>query len=560
MLELKGQFITQGSAYGPAFWYERNVFSIPCFDITKEQIPHELARLKEARKKTKKQLLLSKEEAVRTFGPKQAKVFDIQIALLDDPYLEQLEQETLVKNLKNAEACLDIVSNRCLQKIKETCIVKTGERYLELEDVTICLIKNLLNYTDKKVFSLPQDCILFAEKLEPSDVMSLKDEKIVGLVLTENCFAAHAVILARGMNIPIVLGADVKKEQVSHNTWVQLDSKSGAVVLNPVVASLTASLPSQEITDPISKDGVCVDFWLTSGSVLPAEKIELLGAKGIGLFRSEEIFLNQPVFLSEEEQFQAYKDRVMAAAPYPIVLRTLDIGGDKTADIVKSKDPNPFLGLRAIRYCLKHQKVFKTQLRAMLRASAFGSIRILYPMISGVMELIEANTLLEQCKKELQQQGIAFDENVPVGCMIEIPSAVCTLDQLAPHCQFWNVGTNDLVQYTLAMDRTNSQVSHWHNMAHPAILRSLKWIVDSASNFNQPVCLCGEMAGLAATFLICLGLGFRSFSIYEDQIPYLKQVLHRASIKDLSKITEDALLAIDAVRSLDLFTQYLAVI
>ena len=554
MKPFQGTSISCGYATGKAGLYRKDLPVIPCYSISKEQVEGEWLRFIKALELTKHQLTDCKKVVAFSMGVDKADVFEVQIALLDDSYIQQQLRSVLISELKNVEFCLEFVVKNCIQKFSQHNVLQVREKYLDLKDVAVRVMKNLLsNSANAHVGSYLEGSIIFTKALEPSDVIFLQKYDIKGIVLEENCSTSHAIILAKGLNVPIVIGLDKICTFVKNGMQVSLNGSSGLVILEPDSKCVKFNEDSNVAYDAVSRDGFEVDFWLTYDDLLTSEVIKKLGAKGVGLFRSEIAFMEEAGFPDEGCQFQLYKRVVESVSPYPVILRTWDVGGDKFVGNALCKDPNPFLGLRAMRYCLREVKIFKKQLRAMLRASIYGRIKILYPMISSADDLLQANEILEICKKELKLEKIPFDERISVGAMVELPSAVFVLDQLSEYCNFFSVGTNDLVQYTLAVDRTNNNVSEWYEVTHPAILRILKNISDASLRQEIPVSICGEMANSAVSFLMCLGLGFRSFTVHTNQLKMLKNVLHVVDIRELRECVCECVCYKDSKKVLQLF-------
>lgn len=544
-VKYKGTGLSSRKNFGKAFHYQKAPLSVPQYQITKENISQEWERYQKALELTKKQLLTCQKNTEENLGKKEADVFEIQLALLDDDYLSKTLYKELESSLYNVEVCLKKVIDSCVHELKRHTMLHIRESYLDLNDVTSRIIKNLL----LKEYSLNsqedlEGKVIIAANLEPSDVFELMGKKIAGIILEDYCTASHAIVIAHGLNIPIIIGVEGICKKIANDDTILMDGANGEIFVNPsqeyVNHYLNTSTPTTKVHSN-KKNAIKVDFWLTYAPNVTKNFIESSNAKGIGLLRSESIFLNRQALPDEEEQFLFYKSVVEKFAPYPVVLRVLDIGGDKIAKSIAQQEPNPFLGMRGIRYCLHDNTLFKQQLRAMLRASIFGEIQILYPMITGLEDLLQANTVLEECKQELKNKGIRYAKSIPVGSMIEVPSAVLLMDQLSRNCQFFSLGTNDLSQYTLAADRTNSLVARRYGDLHPSVLRMLKMVFENAQKLGMPICICGEMASSVTGFLVGLAIGFRSFCVHEDQINHLKTLVNSLKEKDLNFIASKVL-------------------
>lgn len=538
VVRLTGRTVGFGHAVGPVFKLEECLSAVPEFAITKEQIPQEWMRFEKVCEEAERQLLECKTYMGNGSEIERSEVFDIQIALLKDSYILQELKRTMQNKLKNVEACLVSVVEKCVKMFREKDSSPVLGTYGDLQDVSkrlLCLLegRDVRNgIVDKK------GNICVAKNLEPSDVITLKEAGIAGILLECDCTASHAVILARSLRVPILVGVKDVCSKMNDGAIVEIDSEMGACWVNDGKenVSITSTLP---IPDTISLDGQSIRFYLSyDGYDSPLLERSLIS--GVGLVRSEMLFFNREDFPDEEEQFLFYKDIVASANGKPVVLRTLDVGGDKLPRKQFQQELNPSLGLRGIRYSLKNEDMFCQQLLAILRASALGCVRILYPMISDVGELIQANKFLEKCKWILSDRKIDFDPEIKVGVMLETPSAVLCMNDLAAHCDFFSVGTNDLIQYTLVVDRTNPAVANLYQMTHPAIFRCLRLIARQSSELKKEVYVCGELPNGVVPFLMCLSLGFRSFVVYDNYVSYLANLCNKVDKADLEILIAEA--------------------
>lgn len=540
MKQYRGIGVNFGKVFGQVFCYQKNNLGIPHYKISKENVLDEWKRYQNALVKTKMQLLDCQKNMQEKLGENEAEIFEIQLALLEDDYLSKALYKEIEASLCNVEYCLKKVMDTCMHQFKGHEMLHIRESCWDFNDVTSRILKNLLLVIDSPHAKIElKGKIIVASNLEPSDVADFVDKEIAGIVLEEACLTSHAIIMARGLNIPIIVGVEGIYSKVVAGEKILIDGTNGKVFLRPFDWFLEQYLKISEANVKefkTKKESITVDFWFSYDSHLTGDLLGAHQAKGIGLLRTESVFLSKIELPDEEKQFLFYKSVVEKVAPYPIVLRVLDVGGDKIAKTSFREEFNSFLGVRGIRYCLFNSGIFKKQLRAMLRASAFGKARILYPMITGVEDLLQANALLEECKNELRIEGIPYDEAIPVGAMIEVPSAVLLMEQLSSLCQFFNLGTNDLIQYTLAADRTNSLISKRYSAIHPSFLRMLKIVFENAKNLKIPISVCGEMVSSDIGFLICLAIGFRSFCVYSSQIECLKSILLDLEQEDLSFI------------------------
>lgn len=534
VLKLMGRAVSFGHAIGPAFMLKKHLFSVPEFTISEEQIPQEWMRFEKACKEAERQLMECKAQVGGNTEMGRGEIFDIQIALLKDSHILRELKRTLQDSLKNVETCLVAVVDKCVQRFHEKELLPVHGHYGDLQDVRKRLLRILTGEDNCEKEAAPRGGVCIAKDLEPSDVITLKEAGVAGILLEFDCAASHAVILAKSLRVPILIGVRDACSRIKEGAMVEIDSELGACWINKGAPNASA-VQKPTLPEEVSLEGQRILFYLSyDGHASPL--LNAPAVSGIGLVRSEVLFFNRENFPEEEEQFLFYKRIVESANGKPVVLRTLDIGGDKLPKGQTVQELNPFLGLRGIRYCLKNEDLFRQQLTAMLRASAFGYVRILYPMISDVSELIRANEILEACKQVLADKGVPFAPNIEVGAMLETPSAVFCMDALAKHCDFFSVGTNDLIQYTLAVDRTNSAVAHLYQMAHPAVFRCLRLIAQQASEQNKEVLVCGELPNSIVPFLMCLSLGYRSLVVYDNPIPYLASLCNKISLSDLQEL------------------------
>jgi phosphotransferase system enzyme I (PtsI) len=431
------------------------------------------------------------------------------------------------------------------------------ERAGDLRDVAQRVLNNLLGQVETALNRLADQRVVVAIDISPSASASLDRSAALGLVLDSGSKTSHAVIVARSMKIPCVVGLRNLTTRVANGDWAIVDGYDGVVIVNPSESTLfrygkiqeqkksfEARLLEANRQPAITQDGVEVTLMANIERAEEVANVRTYFAQGIGLYRTEFLFLNSARMPTEQEQFLDYKSVAEAMAPLPVVIRTLDLGGDKPmtgkTDLFP-KENNPFMGFRAIRFCLEHQDIFKEQLRAILRASAFGKVKIMYPMISGVEELARANAVLAECREELKARGVAFDPAMEVGTMIEIPSAAATADLLAEQCEFFSIGTNDLIQYLLAIDRVNDRIAHLYEPTHPAILRTLRSVVDEAHRRGLPVSVCGEMAGDPVFAPLLLGLGVDILSMSPGWVPQVKYLVRAMKMVDARALAAEAL-------------------
>ncbi|OQA91548.1 MAG: Phosphoenolpyruvate-protein phosphotransferase [Elusimicrobia bacterium ADurb.Bin231] len=551
----KGIPAAPGIGIGTAFVINDTEFCTVKRNIAKEDIPSETERFKKALNEIRSELEKTKKKAEKLLGKKHVKLFDAYLFVIDDPMLKDDVLSKIVSDRVNAEYALHEVLNKNLKafdKIKDEYFKERGRDIL---DVARRVLKYLSGAHKKKIISVPENSIVFAANLTPTDAIAIKEDGIIGFAINMGGKTSHSTIMARALEIPAVVGMNDITQHVHDGDITIIDGIEGVVIANPDKDTLenykrrrNMFLAEREelilIRDlpSVTKDGKKV---VVSANIEIPEEVKSViayGGEGIGLFRTEYLYLNRKGFPSEEEQYESYRSVAEKMFPNPIVIRTMDLGGDRFLSYFHlNEEKNPFLGLRAIRFCLKHPDIFKIQLRAILRASSLGNIKMMFPMISGVGELRDVKKILEETKQELKQKGVPYDEHMEVGIMIEIPSAALTVDVLAKESDFLSIGTNDLIQYTLAVDRVNEYVAQLYEPLHLSILRLLKNIIDAGKSAGKWVSMCGEMAGEPSYTEILLGLGLEHFSVAPSSLLRVKNEVRKANYSDAAKTTDEIL-------------------
>jgi phosphotransferase system enzyme I (PtsI) len=564
-LVVQGISASQGIAYGQIFVYLQSEVEVPSYQVDPGKRIEEIARFDKALVVTRQQIAKIQSEVEKNLGPEESLIFDAHLLVLEDQALISETIREFETTNQNIETCFNQISQRYIKAFSEIDDEYLRERAGDIRDVAQRVLQNLLGQAENSLSRLAERRIVVANDLSPSDCASIDRSAAIGIVTDKGSKTSHAVIVARSMKLPAVVGVRDMTTRVKTGDWVIVDGYEGTVILHPSEQTLFRygkikqekksfedRLVEANRKPAVTLDGIEVQLMANIEKVDEAVQVKDYYAKGIGLFRTEYLCLNSSRVPTEQEQFLAYKAVAEAIAPLPVIIRTLDLGGDKPMPGVPEllrREANPFLGFRAIRYCLEHPEVFKDQLRAILRASVHGQVQLMYPMISGAEELGRANDVLAECKEELRQRGQPFNEKLAVGAMIEIPSAAYTADLLAPKCDFFSIGTNDLIQYLLAIDRGNDRIAHLYEPTHPAVLRTLRRIVEEAHKKKIPVGVCGEMAGDPVFAPLLLGLGVDSLSMTPNWLPTVKYLVRAMKMSEARALAKDAL-AMDSPREI----------
>ena len=549
-MTLKGIPGAPGIGIGTAQVLKKEL-DIPRFAL--EDSKEELDRFYKALDQSKQQVSQLLERASKNGNKDVADIMQAHLMMLDDPEFLAKVKESIENEKLNAEFAVWSVGQEYIQFFEQMTDEYLKARAADLKDITERIIRNLTG-TLLDLSQLPQNTVLVARDLAPSDTAQIDREHVVGLVTDEGGPTSHVAIMARSFQIPAVVGTKNATGEIKNGDLLVVDGNEGIVEVNPAEDSLKnyeqkqlqwkkeQSDLGELITVPsVTKDGAQVKLEANIGRPEEVEIALKFGAEGVGLFRTEFLFMDRNTLPSEEEQFEAYKKALEGMRGQVVTIRTLDIGGDKDLPYLGlQRENNPFLGWRAIRYCLDRRDVLKTQLRAILRASAYGKAAVMFPMISSVEEVVKAKEVLEEAKAELREEGQPFDEHVKVGIMVEIPSAAVAADLLAPEVDFFSIGTNDLTQYTLAVDRDNEKVREYYNPLHPAVLRLIKRVIDVGNAFGKEVAMCGELAGDDKATEILLGLGLQVFSMTPSSIPRVKKVVLSTNNEEAQAIAKKA--------------------
>lgn len=555
MTTLKGIPAAPGVAMGHALFFDSGEISVPKRSITEDQVPYEVLRLEEALIKTRHQILSIQKQLSEALDQEHAEILNAHLLVLEDQSL----REEIINGLKtqrlNVEAIFNDVLRRHLKAFSKTDDEYLRERTADIDDVRKRVLRNLLGRHSEFVEHLPQPAVLVAHDLSPSETAQMHKRNVLAFVTDIGGRTSHTAIMAKSLEIPAVVGLEVATKRIQKGDLIIVDGTHGEVILDPDPQTIKRYAVEQRRYQEINRQllqlkdlpAETLDHHhvvLSANIELPDEVPSVIahGADGIGLFRTEFLYLNRADFPTEEEQFQAYREVAERLSPHPVIVRTMDLGGDKFLSPLQfPTEMNPFMGWRAIRFSLARPDIFRIQLRAILRASTSGNLKLMYPMISGFEELRRANEILADVEQELKREGIPFAEDLEIGAMIEVPSAALTCDLLAGEVDFFSIGTNDLIQYALAVDRVNEKIAYLYEPTHPAILRLIKQIIDVGHAAKIWVGMCGEMAGEPPLTLLLLGMGLDEFSTSPVQLPLVKQVIRSVEHSFAQSVVEEAL-------------------
>ncbi|PYJ38640.1 MAG: phosphoenolpyruvate--protein phosphotransferase [Verrucomicrobia bacterium] len=555
-IRFEGAGVSPGIAHGQIHVVRDDLDDVARYRISPSQVTDEIGRFEAALIQTRMQILEMQQRIAESIGAKDAAIFDAHLLVVEDRTLIDEVLRKLETDLCNVEWVFQEVATTYAETLNKIDDPYLRERALDIQDVTKRVIRNLQGKAPKTFLGLSEPHILIAHNLTPSDTAAMNREHVLGLATDLGSRTSHTAIMARSLNIPAVVGLHDITERLETGQHVLLDGTNGFLIVDPTPETLkrygeiesrrvkvVAQLKELRETASTTRDGRHIV--LSANIELPedVDAVAANGAEGIGLYRTEFLYLNRSTLPTEDEQYETYRKVAERVRPDPLIIRTFDLGGDKlapgTVDI--SDELNPFLGWRAIRFCLENIDIFKTQLRAILRASAVGNVKIMFPMISGLDELRGAISVLAECKEELCASKIDIGDKTEVGAMIEIPSAAISADVLAREIDFFSIGTNDLIQYALAVDRVNERIAHLYEPTHPAVIRLLKMIADAAHANDIWVGVCGEMAGDVALIPLLLGLGMDELSAGATLVPRVKRAVQSLAISECRELVEEAL-------------------
>ena len=544
-----------GIVFGKALVLKEEKIVLDTQKISEDQVEAEVARFYAGREAAVEQLNSIHQRALKSLGEEKAAIFEGHLMILEDEELEEEIIDYLRSNKVNASVAASKIIDQQVEMLSEIDDEYLKERAGDIRDIGNRLIKNILGMHIVDLGDITEESILVAYDLTPSETAQLNLEKVLGFITDIGGRTSHTSIMARSLELPAIVGTNDVTARVNTGDYLILDAVNNRVYVNPTQAEIDelknleaklaeekAELAKLKDLPAVTLDGHKVEVVANIGTIRDCEGAHRNGAEGVGLYRTEFLFMDRDQLPSEEEQFIAYKEVVEAMEGRLVVLRTMDIGGDKELPYLNlPKEMNPFLGWRAVRIALDRREILHAQLRAVLRASAFGKLAVMFPMIISVEEIRELKSVLETLKAELRAEGKAFDENIQVGVMVETPSAAVNAKFLAKEVDFFSIGTNDLTQYTLAVDRGNELISHLYNPMSPSVLGLIKQVIDASHAEGKWTGMCGELAGDDRATLLLLGMGLDEFSMSAISVPHIKKLVRNVSYQEAKALADEAL-------------------
>jgi phosphotransferase system enzyme I (PtsI) len=552
----KGIGVSPGIAVGRALIIEKREASVYRVPIRDEEVEAEVGRFNSALEKTRDQLLDLKHKVSRSMGDEYAQIFEAHAMIVTDPSFNDKVVGKIEDEQVNAEWAVAEVQEELQARFASFDDTYLRERVADVKDVADRVLKNLQGISHHDLSEITHDVVILADDLTPSDTIHFNRRPIVGFATEAGGRTSHTSIIAKSLFLPAVIGVPRVTKIIDNDEMVIVDGYEGTLIVNPTQAMIAEyqsrvirheeqeqRLLENRTLAAVTKDDRRITLQANIELVEELKDAIRFGAEGIGLYRSEFLYISKsPVLPTEEEHFQLYKSLAESCAPRTCVIRTFDLGGKKLArEVIGTKEDNPVLGLRGLRLCMKKRDMFKMQLRALLRASAYGDMRIMFPLVSGVQELRQVKTLVRELKAELDADGLPYKPDLKIGIMVEVPSAAVIADILAQEADFFAIGTNDLIQYSLAIDRSNENVSYLYEPLHPALLRLIKGVIDAGKKAGIPVSMCGEMAADPIYAIVLLGLGLEVFSMNPSSVPVIKNVIRSVRYRDCRRIAEAAL-------------------
>ena len=546
--------MSPGVVVREAFVLDTEEFSIPRRRIATSEIGHETERLQTAIEQAIEDVRQNQQKAEEKIGKKCLDIFDSHARMLDDPLLK----DEIVARISDEQVTAEFAVSKVMRRYVRLLLATeyTASRVPDVNDVQQRLLRKLLGEKRQQLQTLSSPVVVIAHDLTPSDTVNFDKDRVAGFATNAGGRTSHTAIMARAMGIPAIVGLVDITADITGGDWVIIDGNSGTVIINPA-DSVRQKYELMERDIRLRERELAVELHDLPAETVDGHRVEIAaniefpdeikaaierGAEGIGLYRTEYLYVEPGSDPGEAEHFEAYKRAVQDMWPRPVTIRTLDLGGEKfmgPASIAGAR--NPLLGCRSIRFTLERQDIFRVQLRAILRASAYGTVRVLFPLISTLSELIQAKELLEEVRAELEQEDVQMGKDIKIGIMIEVPSAAWTADILAKEVDFFSIGTNDLVQYTLAVDRSNETVAWLYQPAHPAVLRLIRNVIDVANQNGIGLAMCGEMSGDTTYTKLLLGMGLRNFSVAPAAIPEIKKIIRSVTLDQAREVAEQVM-------------------
>lgn len=560
---LEGLPISKGIAIGSAFFCPSREETIPEFSVEKHELEKEIIRYRQALIKSRQDLIKLQNILKLEGTPEIVSIIESHLEMLKDPLMTTEMEANIRKYCKNTESVVQIVIAKYRDRFQNLQDPYFKERVHDVIDVSRRILGHLYPAEKGKISDIPLNSVVVAAELVPSDIAEASSFFASAFITASGGMNSHAAIIARAKGIPYIAGIDIQSLKKMKIETMIVDGEKGRIMVNPSQETLNRykelqganqsyhqKLEGESHLEAVTQDGCQVRIYANVENIHDVDLLEKHSAAGVGLFRSEYLFLTRKTFPSEEEQFEIYKEIAQRVSNKPVVIRVFDIGGDKMHEFLSQvktnesyypyQEPNPVLGCRAIRYLLRNEELLRHQLRAILRASAFGDVKISIPMVSDLSELKAVRSIVESVQQELIEEGVAIRENIPVGCMIEVPSIALMADVFFKEADFLSIGTNDLIQYLLAADRSNPNFNSVYSEIHLSLLRIIRMIVEAGEGKNKPLILCGEMAANPKLLPVLLGLGIREFSVAARHIPLIKHMVRKLSLSHAKEITKRA--------------------
>ncbi|MFW5737352.1 MAG: phosphoenolpyruvate--protein phosphotransferase [Spirochaetota bacterium] len=570
METLTGISAAPGIAIGEAFIYTHDTPAVPRYSISSEDVAQEMGRFQEAADNAHRELQEIRKQGESEIDDEQLAILDSHLLMVQDTDFHDQVKDGVAKSLMNVEWVLYQSVQRLLEKLNTSASEELRERSSDLHDVTNRVLSHLMKRERFSLADLSEEVILLAHDLMPSDAIAMNKRMVRGIATDAGGRTSHTAILARSFEIPSVLGLSYVSRMAENGDTIIVDGNHAKVIIAPDEETLARyraeskewhkhevqlmrlhDLPAE------TQDGKLIELKANIEVPDEVDSVQNHGGDGIGLYRSEFLFLGRRLLPSEEEQYQAYKHVLEALPDKPVTIRTLDVGGDKVAPQLEDMDEqNPILGWRAIRFCLSNPDIFRTQIRALLRSSVHGNLNVMFPMISGLEELQQALDFVSEVRDELKREGHDIRLETPIGIMIEVPSAAMVSDILARKSHFFSVGTNDLIQYTIAVDRGNERIAYLYEPFHPGVLRMLRLVVDNGHASGIPVAMCGEMAADPLATLLLVGLGFDELSMSSGSIPEVKRIIRALSVREAEEVVGEAM-EMNSFKEVDRYLRHL---